>query len=57
MTDNEPIIALENKVNGSDYHNSEDYELLDLIYRLNAKIEKRQRGEAEVQKFKEKAGE
>lgn len=40
MTDNELIFALENKVNGSDYHNFEDYELLDLINRQKAEIEK-----------------
>lgn len=51
MTDNELIFALENKVNGSDYHNFEDYELLDLIYRLNAKIENLQRTETEVDNF------
>lgn len=51
MTDNELIFALENKVNGSDYHNFEDYELLDLIYRLNAKIEKLEKARQKQGKF------
>lgn len=51
VTDNELIFALENKVNGSDYHNFEDYELLDLIYRLNAKIEKLEKARQKQGKF------
>ena len=40
MTDSELIKALENKVQGSDYACFEDYEILDLINRQKAEIEK-----------------
>lgn len=40
LTDSELIKALENKVHGSDYACFEDYEILDLINRQKAEIEK-----------------
>ena len=43
MTDSELIKALENKVQGSDYACFEDYEILDLINRQKAEIERLQK--------------
>lgn len=40
MTDSEIIKALENKVNGSDYTCFENYEILELIKRQKAEIER-----------------
>ena len=51
MTDSELIKALENKVQGSDYACFEDYEILDLINRQKAEIERSEKKEIEIDDF------
>ena len=51
MTDSELIKALENKVQGSDYACFEDYEILDLIKRQKAEIERLEKTEIEIDDF------